>query len=259
MIDLPDTSTFAAVVSDGRIWAAIAVALISGVVRGFSGFGSALIYIPLMSAIYDPRIAAATFLLIDFTTGIALALSVWRVAYWREVLPLAAAAVLSTQLGTLILQHADPTALRWGISIVVGMVVVVLASGWRYHGQPRLAVTVAVGLMAGIIGGAAQMSGPPIIVYWLGSMHEAAVLRANFATYFSLFAAGSMVTYLVHGLLTAAVIALALILGPLHFIAIWLGARFFHLASDTTYRRIAYVIIAVAAIVAMPLLDRLVR
>ncbi len=36
----------------------MAIAALSGLVRGFSGFGSALIYMPLMAAIYDPRIAA---------------------------------------------------------------------------------------------------------------------------------------------------------------------------------------------------------
>ena len=45
---------------------------LAGVVRGFSGFGSALIYIPLISAIYDPRTAAGTFVLIDFATGLSV-------------------------------------------------------------------------------------------------------------------------------------------------------------------------------------------
>jgi uncharacterized membrane protein YfcA len=33
---------------------------LAGAARGFSGFGSALIYVPLISAIYDPRTAAGT-------------------------------------------------------------------------------------------------------------------------------------------------------------------------------------------------------
>jgi uncharacterized protein len=52
VIELPDLSTFAALFADRRIYAAIAVSIIAGATRGFSGFGSALIYVPLIS----PRI-----------------------------------------------------------------------------------------------------------------------------------------------------------------------------------------------------------
>ena len=139
MIDIPDLSTFANLFADRRIYAAIAVSILAGATRGFSGFGSALIYVPLISAIYDPRTAAVTFLLIDAATGIALLPTVWRQANWREVLPLAVAAVVAGQFGSLILQYADPTALRWGITVVVLTVLAMLMSGWRYHGRPTLA------------------------------------------------------------------------------------------------------------------------
>ena len=157
MIDLPDPSTFAALFADKRVYAAIAVSILAGAVRGFSGFGSALIYVPLISAIYDPRTAAGTFLLIDFATGLAMLPTIWRQANWREVLPLALAAAFAGQFGTLILQYTDPTALRWAIAGVVLVLLAVLMSGWRYHGRPMLIVTIAVGLMAGTLGSAVMI------------------------------------------------------------------------------------------------------
>lgn len=259
MIDLPDSATFAAMFADRRFLAAVAICVLSGAVRGFSGFGSALIYVPLMSAVYGPRIAAASFLLIDFVTGLAFALGVWRRTVWREVLPMATAAVLFAQFGTLILLYVEPTTLRWFISIVVGVLLIVLASGWRYHGKPLLAYTILVGMLAGLMGGAVQISGPPVILYWLGSMHDVAVVRANFISYFAIFAAASSVTYAAHGLLTALAIALALVLAPLHIASLWIGAHFFRHASENTYRRVAYVIIAAAAIIGAPFFDRIGR
>ena len=108
MIELPDSATFAATFADPRIYAAMAVSLLAGVVRGFSGFGSALIFVPLMSAIYDPRTAAGTFLLIDFAVGLSVLPAVWREAHWRDVFPLATAAVIAAQFGALILIYTDP-------------------------------------------------------------------------------------------------------------------------------------------------------
>ena len=58
VIDLPASSTFTAVMTDPRFTLALGISVLSGVVRGFSGFGSALIYVPLMSALYGPQIGA---------------------------------------------------------------------------------------------------------------------------------------------------------------------------------------------------------
>lgn len=259
MTDLLDPTTYAALIADPRFLAAAAIAIFSGLVRGFSGFGSALIYIPLIAAVYDPQAAAVTFVLIDTATGIVFMLGAWRRAVWSEVLPLAATAILAAQFGAMILQYADPVVLRWAICGLVGMIVAVLASGWRYHGRPHLSVTLGVGLLAGILGGAVQISGPPIIIYWLGSMQDVAIVRANLISYFGLFSAGSVVTYALHGLLTVQLLALGILLGPLHIAGMGGGSLIFRLAAADTYRRVAYIVIAASAIVAMPAWDSWLR
>jgi uncharacterized protein len=255
----PDAATFAATVADPRFPIAVVISIVSGMVRGFSGFGAALVYVPLMSAVYGPRIAAPSFLIIDFFTGLVFMLTLWRQAVWREVLPLAAAALLAAQLGSLILIYADPVSLRWGISVIVLAVVPVLATGWRYHGRPILIVTIAVGLLSGLMGGAVQIYGPPVILYWLGSASDALTVRANFICYFATFASGLMVTYSLKGLLTAEATALALLIGPLQIVAQYAGSRLFQFATERTYRRVAFGIIAVAGVLGMPLLDRWLR
>jgi uncharacterized membrane protein YfcA len=255
VIDLPVAATFSAVIADPRFPLALGISVLSGAVRGFSGFGSALIYVPLMSAIYGPQTGAATFLLTDVVTGIVFSLGVWRLAVWREVIPISLAAIFAAQFGTLILQYADPVSLRWVMAALVLVIVVVLSSGWRYHGRPMLAVTVAVGLVAGVLGGAVQIMGPPVVLFWLSSTASAAVVRANFVVLFALFAAALTVTYLANGLLTPEVLAIAAIVAPLHIAAMFAGSKLFDRASETAYRRVAYLVIALAALVSMPLWD----
>jgi hypothetical protein len=52
---------------------------------------------------------------------------------------------------------------------------------------------------------------------------------------------------------------LTLCLGLPFMLALWVGVRFFYSASDTLYRRIAHGIVAVAALVSIPLFDGLFR
>lgn len=245
--------------ADPRLAATVAIALLTGVVRGFSGFGAGLIYVPLVSAAYQPTVAAATIFLID--TVIATPFTVRSVARcnWHDVLPLALAASVMVPVGAAALKWLDPITMRWIIAVIVAGALVVLAAGWRYHGRPRLPITLGVGALAGVLGGATQMSGPPVIAYWLGGAIPASLVRDNLMVFFLLASVTSGLTYLAQGLLTTTAIKIALVAGPAYGLGMLVGAKLFHGASDVTYRRIAYLIIAAAALLSLPVFDRFVR
>jgi uncharacterized membrane protein YfcA len=145
--------------------------------------------------------------------------------------------------------------LRWIIAAISLCLLAVLASGWRYRGKPTLPITTGVGIVAGLGSGAVQIAGPAVIIFWLGSANNAATVRANLMVFFLLMGAITAVIYLAQGILTADVLALSVLLGLPFMVAMWLGARWFHGASDTAYRRAAYAIIVAAAIVSLPLWD----
>jgi uncharacterized membrane protein YfcA len=239
--------------------AAAVVSALSGLVRGFSGFGSALIYIPLISAIYEPRIAAATFLLIDLVGSAPFSIREFARCNWREVTPIVIVAALMTPVGTLVLIVADPIVLRWIIAGLVLVLLAVLSSGWRYHGKPTLPAMAAVGTISGLGSGAVQIAGPAVIVFWLGGRSDARTVRANLMVFFVLMGTASLASYLAQGIVTADTLMLTLCLGIPFLLALWIGVRSFHHASDTTYRRIAYAIVALSALVSLPLFDRVLR
>ena len=255
MIDLPDMTAISAALADRRFAAAVAIAALSGFVRGFSGFGSALIYIPLIAAVYEPRIAAATLLLIDLVGSAPFTIRELPRCNWREVMPVTAAAALAVPLGTMALIFVDPIVLRWLIAVLVLTLLAVLASGWRYRGKPTLPVLIAVGLFAGFGSGAVQVAGPAVIIFWLGGSSNAAVVRANLMVFFLLMGFITGTAYAAQGIITADVLALAVLLGVPFMVSMWAGARWFHGSSEQAYRGAAYAIITIAALVSMPLWD----
>jgi uncharacterized membrane protein YfcA len=251
------TAQLSSLFADPRFPVALAVAFISGLVRGFSGFGSALIYVPLMAAIYEPRIAAVTLLITDSVASMPFTVGEIRRCNWREVAPVSIAAVATIPLGVLALQYFEPVTLRWGIAILVVGLLAVMASGWRYHVAPSIPTSVGVGLVAGLGAGAVQISGPVAIIYWLGGPNSAATIRANLMVYFGLLAAASFVIYYLRGLFTADVLVLSLLLGPVFIVSMAGGALLFRGSSEQSYRRVAYAIIALSALVSLPLFDEL--
>jgi uncharacterized membrane protein YfcA len=255
VIDLPDLPALTAALTDPRFAAALGVAALSGFVRGFSGFGSALIYMPLVAAVYEPRVAAVTLLFIDTLSTAPFTIRSFTQCTWREIVPISVACATAIPFGAMALVILDPTVLRWFMALLVLSLLAVLMSGWRYHGRPKLPLTIAVGLFSGFGGGAVQIAGPAVIIYWLGTASNAVTMRANLLVYFLLLDVMLCAVYALQGLFTAELIALALLLAIPFFLATAAGAYLFHGTSDLAYRRIAYAIIAVAALVSLPLLD----
>lgn len=242
-----------------QTWFVAAVVLVSGVVRGFSGFGGALIFIPLTASILGPKKAVAIFYLFDLVSATPYGYTYFPKANWREVAPMYVGAFLMLPVGVWVLAHSDPLALRWALSILVLCMLGVLMSGWRYKGEPTALASFAVGGAAGFSGGSTGISGPFVIAYWLSSRSEAAVIRANIMVFYALQSTTTDIYLFFRGLFTFDVVVYALVAWPLYSLGLAAGARFFKGSSDALYRKIAYALIAFAAIAALPLLDRFVR
>ena len=235
------------------------VAFVAALARGFSGFGGALIFVPLASAVFGPQVAAPILMLVDGVLQLTLMKNAWRIGARREVGIMALGALAGIPLGVLALKHLDPVVLRWGISGLTIAMLALLMSGWRYHGQPRRPLTVGVGFLSGLLSGAIQAGGPPVVAYWLGGGNAAATMRANIILFFFCTSIASGLTYLAAGLLDAGVVILALAAMPGYALGLFLGTRMFRLASELTFRRACYTLIAAAAVITLPALDSILR
>ncbi len=227
-------------------------ALVAGMARGFSGFGAALIFVPLAGALAGPRLAAPILVVIDGVFASYLIPAAWKLGDRRDVGLMFAGALIGVPAGTAILTLFAPLALRWLIAGMAAAMLLLLASGWRYHGRPHALATVLVGAVSGLFSGIAQIGGPPVVSYWLGTNTAQAKLRANVIMYFAASSVLSLTTYLWSGLMTLAVLKLALFAGPAYGLGTVIGGRIFGLASPTVFRASSLVLIAFAVVFSLP-------
>ena len=235
----------------------VSATVLAGLVRGFSGFGAAMIFIPLASVMKGPEVAVPLLFLVDSLSTLPITVSAFRRCTWSEVLPLLAGATLTIPLGVALLVSADPEVMRWAISILILAAVAALAAGWRLERRLPLLGTAAVGAAAGVTGGAANLAGPPLVLFWLGGRSGAAQVRDNIYAIFGLISVVSGITLWLNGLLTMAVLRETLVLLPAYVLAILAGARLFPHASETLYRKAALALCAGAALFALPLWEQL--
>jgi uncharacterized membrane protein YfcA len=237
----------------------VGAAFVAGLARGFSGFGAALIFIPLASSVIGPALAAPVLLVIDAVMALGMIPDAWRRADKRSVGIMSLGALLGVPVGTAILATVDALLVRWTIVVIVAALLLLLISGWRYRGEPRKLLTVGVGGISGLFSGAAQIGGPPVVAYWLGGAIESGIVRANIVLYFVVSSVLSIASYLAGGLFTQGVLALALATGPAYGIGLYLGSRLFGRTNEAVFRWTCYGLIAVAAILSLPALDSMLR
>ncbi len=235
------------------------IAFVSGTARGFSGFGSALIFMPLASSLAAPRLVAALLLIIDFVAAAPLLPSAWQHADRRATAIVIAGALVGVPIGTWFLSRLDPVTTRWIISGFVFALLLLLLSGWRYRGKDHAWLSVGIGGLAGFCSGLAQTGGPPIVGYWLGRPLPSTVARANILLFFAGSDFFSLVSYALTGLITADAVKFSFLVGPVYGIGVWFGARLFGRASEKLFRAICYALIAAAVIFGLPALDGVLR
>lgn len=222
--------------------AALAVGL-AGAVRGFAGFGAALVMAPVLSLLYGPTVAVPVMSVMEIPVLYQVIRTARRETDWRRTAPMAATAVLAVPVGAAVLTSLDPELLRRGISVLVLGLVAVMAAG----GFPPLRRTgrrdIGVAVTAGVMGGATGIGGPPLILYFLATGDPARQVRGDLFGYSLVTTLVGMVTFFAYGLFTPHSLALGAILSAPYFAGMALGGRLFPLAGETTFRWIALAIL----------------
>jgi uncharacterized protein len=242
--------------TESLVFVALAAA-IAGTARGFSGFGGALIFVPLASIAVGPKMAAGLLLVVDGILTLGMLPNGWRRANRPEVFTMAVGALIGVPLGTALLALAPVLVVRWTICGIVFLLLAFLISGRRYTGTPSTPLTIGVGALAGLFGGAAQMSGPPVVAYWLGGAFPPLSVRANLVLYFAVSSIISATSYLLAGILSLQVLLLACVIGPAYGLGLFVGSKLFGRASEATFRWICFALIACAGAISLPLFDSL--
>jgi len=234
------------------IWVACA-AVLAGLIRGFSGFGTALIYLPLASMSLPPIWVLVTLTVMDLVGPLPNVPRALRDGRPREVVVLAGAAALALLPGLFVLDMLGDDGFRWMVAGLCLVTVVLMASGWRWSGRMTSRRTASIGGLAGFLGGVAGLPGPPVILAYMAAPLPAAVIRAHILLFLVLWDIIFGATLWATGRLSAEPVWLGVVLIVPYLLANIAGAKLFRPERERLYRRTAYVLIAAAAFAALPL------
>lgn len=241
-----------ALATPGLVWLVAAV-FIAGLVRGFAGFGSAMIIMPVASSVLSP-VEAVIFLIAAEVIGpLPNARAAWREGAPRDVGLLVLGALFALPAGVWALSSMNAVVFGWAVSCSVVVLLALTVSGWRLTGGLTRRLTVGTGAVGGFMTGFAGIPGPPVIMLYMASKLPVAVIRANFLLY--LLAVDLLLFPLLWalGLMNWPIAFLGLLVGIPNLIANMIGARLFDPSAERKFRMVAYIVIATSAIIGLPL------
>ena len=235
------------------LWILALGALLAGIVRGFTGFGNAMVYLPAAGQVLGPFEALTSLVVMELVAPLMHVPRALRDGHPGDVLRLGAGALVAVPMGIYILTLVAPEVFRWSVSIVALTLLVLLVQGVRYRGALTPPLVYGTGAAGGFFAGCVGLPGPPVIMLYMASTLPVSAVRANLTLYLILADLILLAVMQTGGLLVFSALAIGAVMILPYLLGNWLGAVLFRPEAETLYRRIAYAIIAGSAVLGLPI------
>jgi len=228
------------------------VVIFSGFLRGFIGFGSGLLMIPILSYFYSPVFAMVFNIVIEIPATIYLTFIGVKKSNLKEITPMMITMMLTIPFGTIFLVSTDEQVIKTLMSILLIFFVILIGSGWRIQSTITKYVLILGGAISGLMQGATGMGGPPYVTVILSKNDSDEVARANILVITSGLVISAIISLYYFGLFTKNTVLTGVITAPLYVFATYIGTRFFNFSGNKYYRNsslIALGIVGVATLI----------
>ena len=219
-------------------------------VRGLTGFGMAILLVPVLALTLNPVEAVLVVNGMSVLIGLS---EIRRLVREAEVSAwwISAACVALTPLGLFALAATGADLARLIIALIALSAFVAILLPHRGAAQPKAATTATVGAISGLMTGYAGMPGPPVVPYYVGRKMERETAKASMLLIFTIAGAAGVVSAMAGGLLAWSHTALSLLLFPATIIGNWVGAKASGKISDPVWRTCVAAVLGAAALAAL--------
>lgn len=217
--------------------------LSAGFLQGVTGFGSALIAMPLLSYVIDIKAAVPVCTLCGVLINVIMTHKL-RASFDRaKIIPLVIGSVPGAIFGTLLLKEVNGDYIR----IFLGLLVTLFA-GYSLIAKPvRVAISDKWAYLSGFLTGAISASvsagGPPTIIYSSLKGWDKDTFKSTLVSFFLVAAGMSAAGHLLSGLTTFYVMKLFLVSLLPVIAGTYLGNAVSRYISEQFYRRIVMLLL----------------
>lgn len=185
----------------------VAVIVLATLIRSTLGFGEALVSVPLLALRIPVEVAAPLAVLVSVVVaGLVVVQDHQRIEF-RAAGGLILASLVGIPFGLLLLDRApdDVVKLLLGAVIVLFALYSLTVGRGQHLAHDHVGWLIGCGVIAGVLGGAYGMNGPPLAIYGALRRWPAQRFRATLQAYFLPASLAGLIGYALLGLWTPAV------------------------------------------------------
>ncbi len=218
---------------------------LSGIVQGMSGFGSALIAMPLLTLFIDVKTAVPLCILQSVLMTSYLSLTLKDHMEKEKTLPLLMGSLPGIFFGVTFLKHIESDIIK----LLLGFMMVAY-SMYSLFFKPqskslhRVWAYVA-GFSTGFIGSAFSAGGPPTIIYTTLTGWSKNFIKATLTGFFLTSAIITAVAHAATGLTTVLVLKYFLVSSAFVLIGVYAGIKLYNRVSTDGYIRVLHILLII--------------
>lgn len=217
---------------------AMIVVVAGGIVRGYTGFGSGLVIVPLLAFLWDPVNAIVLTVSLGLFATIQTSKSALKQTNWKVTIPMISAALIATPLGTFLLITLDPEIVRKIIAGIVLLVTVISLAGWSYKGPTGAVPSFITGAVASVINGVAAVGGPVHVLYLISLPERPEIQRANMTIMTNFMGTIVLIYTLIAGEVSFQIVERIILFSIPFILSVWLGVKLFKLIPGESFKTI---------------------
>ncbi|MBT5192380.1 MAG: sulfite exporter TauE/SafE family protein [Rhodospirillaceae bacterium] len=191
--------------------AVAAIAFFAALAQGATGFGFAIIALPLLLGVMGSLDAVGLTIILNLLVSLVLVPGLWRQAPKPPLIRLSVGSMIGFPIGLVVFLNAS---LDW-VRLAVGLIILLFA-GWlslshrrmnsdRGPASPRGWAEIPVGMISGAMATALAMPGPSVMLYLSASGMAKAPLRATTLCLFTLSYAAALALQAAAGAIDAGI------------------------------------------------------
>ncbi|WP_137122822.1 sulfite exporter TauE/SafE family protein [Segeticoccus rhizosphaerae] len=229
--------------------AAALVAVLAGLAQAVTGFGFAMVSIPLLALWSDSRLAIVAITMLAAFLTLVAGIRERRHVQWRTMRLVTVAGVVGMPVGLLALKLASVRTLSLLIGGMVLVSVVILARGLRL--EPRTSSTLAAGWLSGALLTSTGMNGPPLVATFQAMRLTPHTFRATLQAAFFVQDMFAIAGFVIIGQLSTHALVAAAAGVPGVLVGWFLGDRVFRLISPRLFRWLVLLLMTATGCVAL--------
>jgi len=224
------------------------ISLAAGFVQGLSGFGSALVAMPLLLLFMPARVAVPFCILMGLLITLQLGIGLKRHLDFKKIGPLFLGCLPGIACGTYLLKHADNMLVKKALGVI--LICYSLFQLFMHPKPLRLKPYwgVIAGLLTGVIGAAFSAGGPPSIIYASLNTWDKDDIKATLTGFFFLTGVIIAVAHAAAGVTSMLVIKLFALSIPLIVTGTLIGARLYKRLSHQGYLKLIYILLLIMGV-----------